>query len=81
MHLNTATLPLMAFWSSTRTVQGSRKTEDKIEGFVKQVVIMHHIHFLGQPSKAPSKKVTWVVNSFVSINNKVLQDSLQITMK
>lgn len=27
MHLKTATLPLMAFWSSTRTVYGSRKTK------------------------------------------------------
>lgn len=26
MHLKTATLPLMAFWSSTRTVYGSRRT-------------------------------------------------------
>lgn len=29
MHLKTATLPLMAFWSSTRTVYGSRKTKHR----------------------------------------------------
>lgn len=37
MHLNTATLPLMAFWSSTRTVQGSRKTAGTRGGFGKEI--------------------------------------------
>lgn len=39
MHLKTATLPLMAFWSSTRTVYGSRKTKHRK---ILKVIQMQH---------------------------------------
>lgn len=44
MHLKTATLPLMAVWSATRTVYGSRKTARRKTHKHRQIFMRHELH-------------------------------------